>query len=95
MENLRDSSENEFDTSLSFGTMRETTTSLLEGIQEELDKLAVTGKISSHLSQLKKKPKQSQFSNSNVFVVFFFRASTSVKVCKYARLSFCSTFTLF
>lgn len=51
MENLRDSCENEFDTSLSFGTMRDTTTTLLEGIQEELDKLAVTGKISSDLSQ--------------------------------------------
>lgn len=54
MENLRDSCENEFDTSLSFGTMRETTTSLLEGIQEELEKLAVTGKISSDLSRSKK-----------------------------------------
>lgn len=54
MEDLSDFSENEFDTSLSFGTMRKTTTSLLEGIQEELDKLAATGNISSDLQQLKK-----------------------------------------
>lgn len=49
MEDLRYSCENELDTSLSFGTMRKTTTSLLKGIQEELDKLAATGKISSDL----------------------------------------------
>lgn len=49
MEDLKDSGENELDTSLSFGTMRKTTTSLLEQIQKELDKLAATGKISSDL----------------------------------------------
>lgn len=54
MEDLSDFSETEFDTLLSFGTMRKTMTSLLEGIQEELDKLAATGNISSDLQQLKK-----------------------------------------
>lgn len=49
MEDLKDSGEKEFDTSLSFGTMRKTTTSLLEQIPKELDKLAATGKISSDL----------------------------------------------
>lgn len=49
MEDLSDSCENEFDTSLSFGTMRKATKSLLEGIQEELDKLTATGKILSDL----------------------------------------------
>lgn len=53
MEELRDPCEEKLDTSLSFGTMRKTMTSLLEGIKEELDKLAATGEISADCSQLK------------------------------------------
>ncbi|XP_073331262.1 E3 ubiquitin-protein ligase TRIM21-like [Pagrus major] len=39
MDNVKDWTEVEFDTSLTFGTMRRTTTTLLEEIQQELEKL--------------------------------------------------------
>ncbi|XP_029311264.1 uncharacterized protein LOC115024024 [Cottoperca gobio] len=42
LDNLKDSTEVELDTSLSFGTMRKTTTTMLEQIQQQLDKLTST-----------------------------------------------------
>lgn len=44
VDNIRDWCEIDFDTSLCFGTMRETTTTLFEEIQDELEKLTSTGK---------------------------------------------------
>lgn len=43
MDDTEDWREIEFDTSLSFGTMRKTTTCLVEQIQQELEKLTATG----------------------------------------------------
>lgn len=44
LDNIKDSTEIELDTSLSFGTMRKTTTAMLEQIQQQLEKLTSTGK---------------------------------------------------
>lgn len=44
MDNSKDSTEVEFDKSLSFGVMRTTTTALLKQIKEELEKLTSIGK---------------------------------------------------
>lgn len=72
MVDFRDCCETEFDTSLSFATMRKLTTTLLEEIQKELDKLAATGKISSEFSNILR---CSMF----MFLLFFSnRASASV-----------------
>ena len=46
MDNFKDWTEVEFDTSLTFGTMRGTVNALLEEIQEELEKLTTIGKSS-------------------------------------------------
>lgn len=73
--------ETELDTSLSFGTMRKLTTTLLEEIQKELDKLAATGKI---LSEFYKILKCSMI--FFYFLFFFYRTSASVSVCRYAKL---------
>lgn len=54
MVDFRGSCETEFDTSLSFGTMRKLTTTLLEEVQKKLDKLAATGKISSEFNKILK-----------------------------------------
>lgn len=43
IDSIRDRTEIEFDTSLSFGTMRKNTTKLLEEIQQELEKLTFIG----------------------------------------------------
>lgn len=42
--NIKDWTKVEFDTSLAFGTMRKTTTTLLEQIQQKLEKLTSIGK---------------------------------------------------
>lgn len=43
--------EIELDTSLSFGTMRKVTAGLLEGVQQELEKLTATGESLKPLSR--------------------------------------------
>lgn len=47
MVDFKDCCETELDTTLSFGTMRKLTTTLLEEIQKKLEELAATGKILS------------------------------------------------
>lgn len=42
--NIKDWTKVEFDTSLAFGTMRKTTTTLLEQIEQKLEKLTSIGK---------------------------------------------------
>lgn len=63
MVDFKDCCETELDTSLSFGTMRKLTTTLLEEIQKELDKLAATGKSLSEFYKILK--------CSIIFWVFF------------------------
>lgn len=54
MVDFKDCCETELDTSLSLGTMRKLTTTLLVEIQKEMDKLAATGKILSELYKILK-----------------------------------------
>lgn len=49
-DDMRDWTKVELDTSLSFGTMKKTTTTMMERIQQELEKLACVGKSSVHNS---------------------------------------------
>lgn len=44
LDNIKDWTEVELDTSLSFGTITKTTTTMLEKIQQELEKLTSIGK---------------------------------------------------
>lgn len=71
MVDFKDCCETELDTSLPFGTMRKLTTTLLEEIQKELDKLAATGKTVSEFYKIKIK----MFNN---LFCFFYRTSASV-----------------
>lgn len=85
MGDFRDCSQTpDFDTSLSFGTMRKTTTALLKDIHEELDKLAATGTILSEVLTIDLDRKISNCHVLFLFGFFFDRTSASVKVCRYA-----------
>lgn len=78
MVDFKDCCETGLDTSLSFGTMRKLTMTLLEEIQKELDKLAATGEILSEFYKILCK----MFHN----LFFFYRTSAGVEVCRYAKL---------
>uniref|UniRef100_A0A671XEM3 RING-type domain-containing protein n=1 Tax=Sparus aurata TaxID=8175 RepID=A0A671XEM3_SPAAU len=60
MDNVEDWTEVEFDTSLTFGTMRRTVNALLEEIQQELEKLTSIGKSSVQCCQDRDKTKTSR-----------------------------------
>lgn len=89
MVDFKDCCETELDTSLSFGTMRKLTTTLLEEIQKELDKLAATGKSLSEFYKILK-------CSIIFFLLFFFLQNFSeclgLQVCKAMS---CSSSLLF